>query len=224
MTLQSSNKMVRYTTMTGEVKKPFRPGVAIQFESFSEVEAFENVVADLVDPNMSATEANNWHSRDNLQEIVGHPKIKGRQFNGRMLGIELVPMQKPYTKLLSARNNGWKLPLNVSRIGSTNELDGDYRARRCFGFHFTAQATSTGRGAIGEIQAGLWYLPVTRHVASGNIQKRTVTNGGRSVVRIVTQPRFEEENFIRLSEDSERIALDVLVANMKRPLRIGMHN
>ncbi|HSX07281.1 MAG TPA: hypothetical protein VLG11_00100 [Candidatus Saccharimonadales bacterium] len=212
--------------MSAEFNNPFTPNTAIQLADITELPPFEDIVAQVVDPDMTPAEKLAWDGRMHIRELIGAPKFRGKRFNGRITDIELTPLEDAYDRLQTAREDGWQLSARGGggRIASTvAEADEQLRTERCVGFHLAANAKSSGRGVIGEIQVGLWYLPVTRKtgIERWNSAKRTSWNGGRSVVRVVTRPKLEVENFIRLHDESRRIALSALKAAVENPYRIN---
>jgi hypothetical protein len=70
-----------------------------------------------------------------------------------------------------------------------------------------AEARSTGRGVIGEIQAELWYYPV--FVDRNNRQHRSAY-GDRSIMRTVTRPKLETQHFLNLYKSARNIGFATL--------------
>lgn len=201
--------------MSAEFVNPFTPNTVIRLADITEMPAFEDMVAQAVDPDMTTLQRQRWDSRPPIRDL-----IRPIAHNGSIVDIELTPLEDPYEKLQSARQDGWVLkPGNTP--GSTKELNAQYRAERCLGFHFVANARSSGRGVIGEIQVGLWYLPVVRYERAHTVKpsKQTGLGGGLSVKRVVTQPRLETENFIRSHDESVRVALSALADAARRTAR-----
>jgi hypothetical protein len=205
--------------MASTFEHPFKPNVPISLADATELRAFEDIVAQAVDPTMTKAESLAWEARTNIKDAIRPPK-----FNGSIANIELMPLDEPYEKLQTLHEDGWQ----VSRLGNrvprpSTDRNTQHRLERCLGFHMIADAISSGRGVVGELQLGLWYLPIGRiwEPAKGQ-QKNVSMNGGRSIVRVVTKPRHEPEAFMRLGKDSARIAVSALRQAMLHPLRNGM--
>lgn len=203
--------------MSAEFSHPFSPNIAIQLADITELPEFEDTVAELIDPRMSDAQRLAWDARSSIKDL-----IRPTKFNGRITEVELLPLDNPYAKLLTAREDGWRIPKH--RFGGDTEANFELKASRCLGFYLTANAKSSGRGTIGQVQAGLWYFPVGMQGVGNHQSRKSQSHGGRSVVRINTEPIIETKKFIGLERDSARIALDALRKAMQSPLRIGLHN
>ncbi len=222
-----------------------QPGSSIQFSDATELHAFEDLLAPLVD---SSYNAELWSGRTALNDLW-----RPEKFNGRITDLQLTVMSDPHDRLLDARERGWTIIKGRSYKRTTDEtLNG---IKNFVGFTFTGMARSTGRGNVGQIQAELWYGPNPKYLRKFKAatylrrQQYTAVSGevrtsesiehrkeyeyitspaastlGRSLVRAVTHPKIEKEKFIELQESSKRIAFDVLRHEMMRPISNGMHN
>lgn len=171
-------------------------GDIISFDNMSHVAAFEDLLADHIDPQMTANMHNAWQGRVAIRELLRVP-----DFNGRLANITMAVMEEPYERRLDARERGWKLPARTPPSAHPEVIDSYH------GFSFFAEAKSSGRGRIGQIQAEMWYYAAPRYVGreSGfRYSKKLV--GGASVGRLVTLPRFEKRAFVELQEEARRIA------------------
>lgn len=179
--------------------RAFQPGDIITFGDITELPDFEDYVAENMFPNMTPTQMNAWKGRAALRDLVRPPA-----FNGRIADIRLEVMVDPYAQLMNARERGWRFGgTNGNPKPRTNEFA--FEAEELSeGFVFTADAKSSGKGSIGEIQSELWYVPVPKSpivrafvTAHGEVirQSRGVdqeagNNGGSIVQRYVAKSRF----------------------------------
>ena len=192
------------------------PGTLIQLNSIADLAVFEDTIAEQIDPDMSPTMRVAWMGRAAIKDLIRPPK-----FNGTIANIGLVVMEEPYEQLLTARERGWKFNHGKTsqQISSKENVTNSLK-----GFTFIADAHSNGRGIIGQIQAELWFSEVPAYEKKNNtqLQKNTTAYGGRSVRRIITKPKIEEEKFYKLQKESERIGWAVLRAEMMRPITTPM--
>lgn len=204
------------------------PGDSIQLGDITQLPAFEDMVAEQVDPTMTSLMREAWAGRTAIRDLVRPPK-----FNGTIADIELVVMAMPYDRLSDARDRGWSFGRDEVLITLTkdDEIINSFR-----GFTFLANAKSSGRGIIGQIQAELWFarVPVSHShqsytSVSGNKtwhrhnMKKAVSNGGASVRRYVTKPKIETTKFVNLNEISRRIGFELLRNAMLHPIVQPMH-
>lgn len=201
------------------------PGDSIHFDDITQLPAFEDYIASMVDPDMTDSMQQAWNGRVALRDIVRPPK-----FNGSIRDIQLVVMEDPYDRLLDLKERGWKL--NKSRLGNPTSQSDVVDSFQ--GFTFIADALSSGRGTIGQIQAEIWYncVPLqkrpARYTAEDGTSKTARTGpktakivshtAGASVQRRVTIPRIEADKFIQLNETSRQIGFEVLKQNMMHPI------
>jgi hypothetical protein len=202
------------------------PGDSIRLTDATELVAFEDTVAYNMDPTMTSLMQEAWVGRTTLKDLIRPPK-----FNGTIADIELVVMDLPFERLVDARERGWKfrqISGFLSSMPKDEEVINSFR-----GFTFLAEARSSGKGTIGQIQAELWFNRVganrnmVRDVVEGGSlgggRKRTNGYGGASVLRRVTVPKIETTKFVELHETSRRIGLEVLRNAMRHPTVLPMH-
>lgn len=201
-----------------------QPGDVVKLSDITELPMFEDLVADQIDPTMSQAMRDAWSGRIAIRDLVRPPK-----FNGTIAYIELVTMDNPYDRLSNARERSWVFN---SKGGVPNKIIEDERVIGSFiGFTFLAEARSSGRGVIGQIQAELYYGRVpyeqkreSRQLKNGTTAyydystKRTAMHAGASVQRYVTTPKIEREKFMELDENARRIGLAVLHQNTMHPI------
>lgn len=176
---------------------------------------------------MTDLQAAAWSGRVAIRELLKPPK-----FNGRIGNIILSVIENPYEQLINAHNRNVTFT-RKGGIGGQNLTRSSERADKTLplfkGFTFTAEATSTGRGVIGQIQAELYYFPVSlkrNYVSSSRQPYKDVTNAaGSSVKRVVSKPEIaSEQSFIELADTSRLIAYSVLRSNIKRPFSQPFHS
>jgi hypothetical protein len=198
------------------------PGDLIRLDSVGELATFEDMVAEQIDSEMTTEMRDAWLARVATKDLIRPPK-----FNGSMASIGLVVMDEPYAQMLSARERGWAFGSSIGRSGTSKE----YVIDSCRGFTLIADALSTGRGVIGQIQAEFWLCEVPRSnsvkiysLKSGEKRKfvhnykQTHNYGGLSVRRVITKPKLEVEKFYELQENSRRIGFEVLRTQMMHPI------
>lgn len=211
-----------------------QPGNVIELGNIRELSEFEDMVALGIHPEMSRLQRDAWAGRTALKDC-----IRPAKFNGTIADIRLEVMHDSYERLLDARERGFRFPRGVTPRRLTGQfaerLSGNYR-----GFILVADATSAGRGTIGQIQTELWYAPVplsnhqvTREYTKKSGEVSTYSNrhivrvtrdhGGASVRRYVANPKLESENFIKLDEESRLIGLAALRESMMHPIVQPMH-
>lgn len=191
------------------------PGAIIEFNDITELPAFEDALAEAIDPDMTPARSEAWQGRVNIQNL-----IRPHKFYGRITDVHLEVMAEPYQRLIDARERGWQVGRGGSyRLTSkfADQLIPQYR-----GFIFRATALR-GRMEIDQIRAELWYYPVSVtsyiHPESGKvcIYKETEAHSGCSVIRVVAKPKMEAD-FIKLDAMAKKIGADVLRAGLKKPL------
>jgi hypothetical protein len=181
-----------------------KPGTVIELADSTQLSAFEDLIAQSVDPNYNP---DFWLARPKLRDLIRPPK-----FNGTIANIKLEVIGEPYERLLDARERGWQLGKGPGKFELSGE-SAQSRIEKYKGFSFTADAKSSGRGVIGQIQAELFYYPVYDR------PERHYDKEGKGVTRILTKPKIERERFIQLDETSRRIGFEVLKEAMKHPMR-----
>ncbi|MGB4758436.1 MAG: hypothetical protein WBP26_00060 [Candidatus Saccharimonadales bacterium] len=122
-----------------------------------------------------------WKARRSLPEI-----LKGKDFHGRLLDIELVAMDDPIGRLVASE----RADSGLSGMGGSDMFGKPDNAKQTwanmfgYGFHARAQRQSSSRrGPLGPIIADLWYVPKssTPRVAQlGGIMQRMVRIGSWS--------------------------------------------
>lgn len=196
------------------------PGSVIECDDITQMRTFEDWVAMTVDPKMTSNEKIMWEMRPSFSEF-----IRPRRFNGRIGNIVLELMENPYERLLDSRERGWFIPNSKSMKRTVNE---EGVSENSIGFAFTADALSSGRGIIGQIQTEAFYIPTLRstyHRVDGSTTEHlnSTYSGGAAVTRRIAKPKFETENFINLHEQAVKRGREVLKSNMLHPIIQGMH-
>lgn len=202
------------------VSELLTPGNIIEFSDISELPEFEDLIAQQVDPSMTSITKSYWDCREHIKN-----RLRPTKFNGRISDIQVSIMEDPYDKLSTAKERGWKF--GGGRNYERGEEFISNFASRYVGLNFTANAISSGRGIIGQLQAEIYYFPTSiSWVSSPNgsrIHKSTSTHGGATVVRAIAKPKLETDNFIKLDLTAKRIGFEVLrnaMANAKiQPIR-----
>ncbi len=189
-----------------EIKEVLRPGTVIELADITELPKVEDTIAFAIDPKL---DADAWATRENARDIVRPPK-----FQGRIANIVLEVMEEPYEQLRSARERGWQFAGGGSHHGKRSTDVTKRALGKYVGLQFVGEAYSTGRGMIGQIQAEMWYLPIAGRAKNGKLLTNAATEGGRSVKRFITRPRYEKEQFIPLRNVSRRIGYEILRAEL----------
>lgn len=182
-----------------------KPGDTITFTDVTELPAFENIVAEAVDPTMRQIERDAWLARTALRDELQVPK-----FYGRIMNICLTVMDDPYQQLIHSNERNYKLQAKTGCLIRKSEVNLP-TINRYTGFRFSAVAKSTGKPPIGTITSELWYFPVSlRTNKASQIYTNSAGIGGRSVHRLVAIPHLERNRFIEQDEASRHIGLEVL--------------
>lgn len=206
------------------------PGDIIELKDQTELIPFEDVVALSIDRQMPeilpdiTTRLNlvAWAGRQTITELI-RPQ-KPRPFIGTIANIQLEVMADADERLADAQDRGWQVgrAATLPSVGLNVALLPLYR-----GFKFFAEARSSGRGTIGEIQSEIWYYPKhlkVNYKSGGTGGQAIDSSAGSSVCRIVARPKMEVENFAKLDETSRRIGLALLKNNLRFPLRTPMQD
>jgi hypothetical protein len=177
-----------------------QPGNVITLIDATQLHEFEDLIAAEVNPHMGPPDLEAWGGRTALKDI-----LRPSKFNGRIINIALEVMHNPQNDYCRQQDHGFREPVshNISH-----------------GFNLTADAKSSGRGVVGQIQGYLWYASTDAHYvadAKGRTIKHTYSAGG--VRRIFHGPRYEKEQFITFQHHSEAIGFTVLRDAMRRPFR-----
>jgi len=206
------------------------PGDAILLENVDQLAAFEDAVAYEIDPSMTQGMRDAWMARAALKELIRPAKHRGR-----ISDITLIVMDEPFERLMDARERGWRFQRTIYGTelpgGSQHHTKDETAIDSYQGYILTANAHSSGRGVIGQVQSELWYRRVrgtlretAYTIASGETRtyqhrgKKTSDNGGRSIRRYIAVPKVEPSAFIELDETSRRIGMAVLRRNMMHPI------
>jgi hypothetical protein len=201
-----------------------RPGDAIELADVTQLPAFEDMVAEVVDPGMTESMRDAWAGRVAIRDALRPPK-----FNGNILDIKLVVMDEPYQRLFDANARGWTFARGYGKSIPANRTSDQDAIDSYHGFIFTADASSSRGGVVGQIQSELYYGLVPerksrkRYTSSESGQERRYTyvdrpltaHGGASVQRFVARPKIETEAFIRLHEEAVSIGLAILKDSLR---------
>ena len=206
----------------------FQPGNVIEIPDLNELILFEDLIAEDVDPDYDEYL---WEARPDLEE---YRLLVPTNFYGKLRSIELLVMENPYDRLLDANQRGWTFKKSSSKnLELTNELNQKLLVPRYRGFALTAETHSSGRGVVGQIQAEMWYYPVPflaikagkvhrDHFVrkDGSISEHTYRSRKDSVTRnnaspyalrrVITKPKFEKNDFIKLEATNRRIGMIAL--------------
>jgi hypothetical protein len=191
------------------------PGTIIEVEDTRHFPLFEDIVAWHVDPDMSDRQFSRWQQRPSIDSLLRPPR-----FYGRIHNITLEVMPDHFDRYLDAKERGFKFPVSQSVHRMRNEETEAAMRTKGIGFVLLAEASSSRRKDMGQIQAELWYMPVPirKILKDGStwLAKETAMSRGATVVRRYTQPIYDRERFIRLQEDAQRVGLMALEFAMKK--------
>jgi hypothetical protein len=213
------------------------PGDVIQFADITELVAFEDEIVAAVRPDYDHAM---WAGRKPLRDLMRPPR-----FNGTIANISLLVMHDAYEQLQTAKDRGIAMRITRRALSDENVLIYGPQYR---GFVITADARSSGRGVVGQLQTEAWYYPLVPGVLkAGTVRQRVKSradgtkydytyvrssNGvdiskgresGRTIGRIISYPKLEKDTFIELNESSRRIGAAALVKSMRSPFG-GMHD
>ena len=183
-----------------------RPGDEIVLASECQLETFENLVADAVDPNMTPTQFERWLGRSMLEPLI---RLTG--VNGALGGITLRMLPNAFERLEAAatdENSTWKFTNKGGNPGSRTSNPVIQASFICFELTTdrvsTIKAEKDGLGSqVGHISTMLWYGLVPRASnlyckkdGTHHLRRNTspiVSQGGASVQRYVAVPRITDE-------------------------------
>lgn len=181
------------------------------FDDITQLPSFEDAVARDIHRFDRIAHIQAWQGRVALRDAIRPPR-----FNGSIRNIEMAAMEDPYDRLLDVSERGWKLQNGMS---STARRDIESARKNTRGFVFRADAHSSGRGVIGQIQAEIWYIRVPQ-ATDGRLKLSNAA--GSPVGRRITKPKLETEEFITADETAKRIGFGVIRRNMMHPLQGGL--
>lgn len=198
------------------------PGNIIEFDNITDIEPFEDMLANEIVPFMLGRQLDAWAGRIAIKNLIRPPK-----FNGRIGDISLEVMDEPFERLHDVRDRGLQYMRGAGKYSKLeenkfrDELIAKYR-----GYKFRAVASSTGRGKIGEINSEIWYFPVSLKQAEITHTPRhdDSLHSGSAVARVLTKPKLEKDNFNKVHADSKRIGFDVERKGKLYPLTSGMRD
>jgi len=202
----------------------YAPGTILNLPSLDGIAEIEDAAALTIEPHPTQLQWEAWQTRDRLKE-----KLRPSNYNGTMREVVVEVMEEPYARLLDARQRGWKIP-NCSNLRRTT-THAQKDTESYIGLAITAQATSSGRGTIQEIQAEVWIAPVPRQQQTSlmtseerralGMNSRTYAigqNGGSAIKRFVTLPRTETEAFNELHRSARAIGMSVTRRALLHPI------
>jgi len=193
-----------------------------------QIAEIEDAAALTIEPHPTLLQWEAWQTRDRLKD-----KLRPSNYNGTMREIVVEVMEEPYARLLDARQRGWTIPGcgNLRRTTAHAQKDTD----TYIGLSITAQATSSRRKIIGEIQAEVWIAPVPRQQQTSlmtseerralGMNSRTYAtgqNGGSAIKRFVTSPKTETEAFNELHRSARAIGTKVTRKSLLYPISTPM--
>ncbi|MEI6850597.1 MAG: hypothetical protein WCK26_01355 [Candidatus Saccharibacteria bacterium] len=188
-----------------KVIEMYHPGDVLQLDSILELASIEDVIANNINPDMTKRQINDWTDRTNLKDL-----IRPSRFNGRISNICLEFMQNPYERLFDANERGLKFSKDLGIPRRRTSFFTNETVEQTSGFILTADASSSGRGVIGQIQTEVWYVPSPQQESDGEIKKKTYSNSGGSIHRYMARPEEEQNIFDNLYKTSRKIGLEVL--------------
>lgn len=194
----------------------FVPGLVIELSDMTELAALEDMIAPQVDPTF---DRDKWIARPLLKEIL-RPKVKGREFNGKISDISLRVMENPYEQLLSARDRGL-----IIRGGTYKREKDPDATNKYVGLEYNGTLNSTGRGAMGSVSAEVWYAPIGRY-ARKDSETLLYHSGytGDAIHRIVSRPEFDPAPLEAADLSARHIGFKVLQEAMIRPISVPMRD
>lgn len=200
-----------------ELHELLPPGTVIGLSDITQLPKVEDAIAFAIDPRLDPAA---WEARENLRDLVRPPK-----FNGSIVNIVLEVMDEPYEQLRNARERGWKFIGSGSHHGLRTTEESRKSIDKYVGLKFMGEAQSTGRGMIGQIQAEMWYTPISARTSNdGSPTEVLKIDGGRTVKRFITRPRFEEKQFYQLRSVSRRIGYEVLKASLSNSITTAVRD
>jgi hypothetical protein len=203
--------------MSEEAERPsiFSPGTVIELTDVTLLPAFEDIVAASIQPVMTDPQREAWEGRRDAKQVVrpiGH--------HGGIVALELSVMSDPFERLVDARARGWVLSKgsgNFNRDAANNQQT----IARFVGFIMIADAKSSGKGTIGQIQAELWYGPVgntsnRKKDGTDSLTPNTRNSGGRSICCYAAKARLEKTraNYIAFDTAVRRVGFQALKASL----------
>lgn len=175
-----------------------RPGDIITLAGTHELAAFEDAIADNIAPNRSRAA---WAGRVSLLNL-----IRPKGFNGSIINIKLVAMDDPLARISDAMSRGWTLGKRPSSGRLTGKF-GHLVESFFMGFSLLAEATSSGKGVVGQIQNELWYYPIVPMLKGATIHQPAADQYGRALNRLIAVPKLQGVNDIELDAHARRLTL-----------------
>ncbi|MEK7070973.1 MAG: hypothetical protein AAB966_04150 [Patescibacteria group bacterium] len=211
------------THSVNQIETVLKQGSIIELADVTELSAFEDQVAQIVIPKWSPKDLDEWNGRIQLKNLI-YPKIKGSHFHGIIANIQLQVLAEAYERIHDANSRGWRFNKEGSSRPRTLPIEyvEEYKPRYV-GFSFIADALSSGKGQVGQIQTEIYFCPRVEYRSKSHNYKPCRSFYG-PLNRVVLQPRIETERFIAFNEASRRIAFQVLREGMTHPLSTPMRD
>ncbi len=188
--------------------EPLSPHTIIELEEVTQLHAFEDALSQYIYKDMKPEAIEYWNGRKMLRD-----ELRPMKFNGTIANIILQVMDNPAEELETAQSRGFRFKKGTSQKHQISRFRDSEENNSAVGLTFIADAKSSGRGVIGQVQAELYYHPES--YAWGR---------ATSIQRILTKPKIETQNFIVLEKESSRIALAVLREGLKHVRPNPFHN
>jgi hypothetical protein len=210
----------------------FTPGLVIELEDLPEFVQLENSLAEYIDSTHNPVL---WDSRPPIRDL-----LTPSTFNGRLTEIKLIVMDHAYERLLDSRERGFRIQRGGGNYRLSPALEREYKDRY-LGFTFIAQPRSTHPRELSQLQAELWYFPISPQVLKAGTRTGSSTDQygnpysynsdhlvsrssrtGQAIRRVVTHTKYEEEEFIELDEEAKRIGLAVIKQSLRTAIKVPM--
>ncbi len=180
-------------TVQNQENETLVPGNILSFDTSTDLVNFEDIVARQIAPRMTPLQQGLWAARLPLTE-----HIRPDKFYGRLATITLEVMANPYDRLVDARERGLKMGLGSFNKRLIPEQDLTY------GFIFRAEAYSSGKGCVAEVNTEMWYMPSRR-----NGRTRTNYHEGGVVMRVIAKPTLNKDRIDEANHSSRMIAIQL---------------
>ena len=201
--------------MSERARNAFKPGKIITIDSVHFFAALEDQIAEYIDPNRSAVERDHWQRRSALLSVVRPPL-----YSSRLQPIVLEVLGDPYHKLRTATARAQSVrfedgrPLEDTELLDEPQLTLAERGSQSIGLLISIAAEQSEPGTMTMAQSEIYFLPVSDNYYSGRPVVDLARYGHR-IVRLITDPTFEFENFDPSDSESHGHSFESLRTRMR---------
>lgn len=159
-----------------------QPGEIYPIPNSGKLAAFEDLVAQQLQPDMTVLEERGWNGRKMLRDLICPDK-----FLGSIQNIRVEIIEEPYEKLFNAKERGKTFQSVLGLPRKRSDECNEHYEQLTKGYLLTADEKKSGKGVVGQIQVELYYVPPPNRSAVGYNKTNVHSNSG-GINRYATRP------------------------------------